>query len=332
MRKSDYYTRCLTPEEFETWNQLVATSPQGTLFHQTLWLQASGEPFDILGCFDKTDQLVGGIPAFHIRRLGLAILRPPYFVPYSGPVVRRIEGKQFNKVSTYKKIVDPLARTLVGTFQFARINMHYAVGDIQPFLWQKFIPLIRYTYLVDLKDLNAAFMELDVDRRNDIRKGVRIGLVCEESEDIEEFIPLLLRSLQAQGIEWSVYRVKQFRACFSVSNSMGKGRLFFVRNDSGKLLGGAWLVWDQHCSYYLLTGMDRELGGRTAVPTLVWHMMRFTREVLNLKWFDFEGADVPQIERFVRAFGGRLVPCFVAIWISPILRPLWLIHRLLSWS
>jgi len=119
---------------------------------------------------------------------------------------------------------------------------------------------------------------------------------------------------------------------FPLNVEMIKGKLFFVRNDSSKLLGAGWLVWDQHRSYYLLVGMDRELGGRTAVPTLVWHMMRFTREVLGLKWFDFDGADVLQIENFVRAFGGYLSPCFVAIWVSPILRPFWLIRQLMWWD
>lgn len=332
MRKSKYHTRWLTPEEFETWDQLVAMSPQGTLFHQVCWLRALGESFGILGCFDRVAELVGGIPALYTRRFSFSFLRPPYFLPYSGPVVRKIKGKHFNKLSTYKKIVEPLAQGLVDAFLFVRINMHYAVNDIQPFLWQKFVPLVRYTYLVDLEDLDVAFKELDVDRRNDIRRGERDGLACEQSENIEEFMPLLLRSLQAQGISWSEQRVKQFRDCFSASSLMGRGRLFLVRNDSDTLLGGAWLVWDQHRSYYLLTGMDRELAGRTAIPTLVWHMMRYTREVLGLKWFDFDGADVPQIEAFVRAFGGHLVPCFVAAWVSPALRPLWLVHQWLSWA
>jgi hypothetical protein len=332
MRKSNYYARWLAAEEFESWDQLVQTSPQGTLFHRASWLQASTETFDVLGCFDKSGQLVGGIPAFRTKRFGFPISRLPYFVPYSGPVVRKIEGKYFNRLSTYKKIVEPLAQTLRETFRFAQVNIHYAADDIQPFLWKSFVPCIRHSYLVDLQDIDTALMEMDVDRRNDIRKGMRDGLFCEESEEVDEFLPLVSRSLQTQGVKWSEKRVQQFRDCYQASRSMDRGKLFFVRNGKGVLLGGAWLVWDQNRSYYLLTGMDRELGGRTAVPTMVWHMMRYTRRTLGLRWFDFEGADVPQIEGFVRAFGGRLVHCYVLIWISLILRPLWLMRQLLSWS
>ncbi len=58
--------------------------------------------------------------------------------------------------------------------------------------------------------------------------------------------------------------------------------------------------------------------------------MRFTRQVLELKWFDFDGADVPQIENFVRAFGGYLTPFFVVVWVSPMLRPFWLVRQVLA--
>jgi lipid II:glycine glycyltransferase (peptidoglycan interpeptide bridge formation enzyme) len=201
--------------------------------------------------------------------------------------------------------------------------MHYSIDDIQPFLWTHFVPDIRYTYILDLEDLDAAFKEFDVDRRNDVRKGQRDGLYCEESVNIEEFMPLLLRSLQAQGIKWSAQRVSQFRDCFAASSSMASGTLFFIRDRDGNLLGGAWLVWDEHRSYYLLAGMDRELGGRTSMPTLIWHMMQFTKQTLGLRWLDVDGADVPQIEAFTRAFGGQLVPCYAATWVSPSIRLFW---------
>jgi hypothetical protein len=148
--------------------------------------------------------------------------------------------------------------------------------------------------------------------------------------DDREFLPLVLNSLKAQGVNQSTHWVDQFRNCLSASRSMDRGRLFSVRDDSGRLLGGAWLVWDQYRSYYILAGMDRELSSRAAMPTLIWNMMRFTREDLGLRYFDFEGADVPQMEGFARAFGGILVPYFVAIWVTPSLRPFWLMRRFFS--
>jgi CelD/BcsL family acetyltransferase involved in cellulose biosynthesis len=123
--------------------------------------------------------------------------------------------------------------------------------------------------------------------------------------------------------------MQEFRDCFTASRSLEKGVLFFVRNHGGDILGGAWLVWDQHRSYYLLVGMDRDRAERSAVPTLIWHLMCFTREALGLKWFDFDGADVPQIEKFARAFGGHLTPFFEVVSVSRILLPLWKMRQLL---
>ena len=328
MEDSNYHTRWLISEEYPIWDQLVCSSSQGTLFHLTSWLKSFKNQFGILGCFNKADELVGGVPAQFTRTLNFSVIRPSYFIPYSGPVIRESEGKRFTRLSSYKKIVEPLAQTLADSFWFARIKMHYVIKDIQPFLWTNFVTDIRYTYIVDLEDLDSAFMEFDVDRRNDIRKGNRDGLNCEESDNIEEFIPLLLRSLDVQGIKWSTQRVSQLRDCFSTSNSMGQGKLFFVRDSNGNLLGGAWLVWDQYRSYYLLAGMDRSRGNRTCIPTLIWKAMQFTKQTLGLRWFDFDGADVPHIEAFTRAFGGQLVPCYLATWVSPYIRLFWSLRRM----
>src|SRR5262245_26066519 len=124
MEDSKYYSRWLMPEEYPMWDQLVCSSSQGTLFHLTSWLKGFKSPFKVLGCFNKADELVGGIPVQITRILSIPVLRPSYFVPYSGPVIRESGGKRFTKLSMYKKIVEPLARTLTNSFGFARIKMH----------------------------------------------------------------------------------------------------------------------------------------------------------------------------------------------------------------
>jgi hypothetical protein len=320
------------PHEFASWDELVATSSQGTLFHKTTWLQAAGQEFSILGCYSSGGDLVAGIPVPFSRYLSQTLLRPPYFVPYSGPVVRKVEGKRFNQLSTFKKIVEPLAKALATNYAYARINMHYSVMDIQPFLWQGFVPFMRYTYLVRLENMDTVLKEADVDRRNDIHRGIREGFVLEENNDLQTFIPMLYRSLAAQNVHWSKRRLREFTSCFNASTLMGNGKLFGIRNADGRFLAGAWLTWDERCAYYLLTGMDRDTAGRTGVPTLIWYLMCFTRDVLGLEWFDFNGADVPQIEGFVRAFGGHLTPYLSVLWVSPLLRPFWLLRRVGSWG
>src|SRR5436309_1100990 len=52
--------RVLEQNDWAGWNHFVSQSPQGTLFHTTKWLETTGTPFRIYGCFDDHG-LAGGM-------------------------------------------------------------------------------------------------------------------------------------------------------------------------------------------------------------------------------------------------------------------------------
>ena len=56
---SNYDVRALEEHEHALWDKLVRQSPQGTLFHTPLWLEATGVPFRLYGCF-RGDELRAG--------------------------------------------------------------------------------------------------------------------------------------------------------------------------------------------------------------------------------------------------------------------------------
>ena len=41
----------------------------------------------------------------------------------------------------------------------------------------------------------------------------------------------------------------------------------------------------------------------------MWEAIKFAKK-LGIKYFDFEGSMVPQIERYFRGFGGKLTPYY----------------------
>jgi len=55
-----YPVRTIEENEWSTWDGFVRQSPQGTLFHTTRWLQNTGVPFRIYGCYHD-GALVGGM-------------------------------------------------------------------------------------------------------------------------------------------------------------------------------------------------------------------------------------------------------------------------------
>jgi hypothetical protein len=65
------------------------------------------------------------------------------------------------------------------------------------------------------------------------------------------------------------------------------------------------LVWDRKRAYYLAGGGDPTLRTSGATALLLWKMMQFASGRSAV--FDFEGSQIPAVERFFRAFGASQV-------------------------
>jgi len=74
--------RKLETTEYDNWDKFVASSPQGTLFHKSYWLRASGRDFRIYGYF-KGEELFAGLPLVcSVSRLGVKNASHPSLTPY----------------------------------------------------------------------------------------------------------------------------------------------------------------------------------------------------------------------------------------------------------
>ena len=68
-------------------------------------------------------------------------------------------------------------------------------------------------------------------------------------------------------------------------------------------------MYDKITTYYLLGGYDFENKHHGAGPLVIWESIKYSKEI-GLKYFDFEGSMVPQIEKHFRGFGGKLTPYY----------------------
>jgi hypothetical protein len=170
--------------------------------------------------------------------------------------------------------------------------------------------------------MDRVWKELNQDRRRKIRKGYREGLSCELCDDLEQFFPLLMHSLAAHQKRLSRTRVDQVRHWYSVLNARNQAKHLQIRDSCGRICAGAILVWDGKRAYYLLSGMDRDVSSGNAMALLIWECLRFCKEELGAKEFDFDGSEVPSVEIFFRGFGGRLMPRFAVMWGRPFMWPI----------
>ena len=157
--------RCvLTEQELPQWDEFVRLSPQGTLFHTTLWLNALDVPFRLFGVF-RGKVLCGGFAAGLLGGRGAGAPHAS-ITPYLGILYAPSDGKYVTRISQEKEIAVTLASFLKK--KFARISFRFPpeIVDVQPFIWEEFQVGLRYTYRVSLQDLAAVWGNMDSTRRN----------------------------------------------------------------------------------------------------------------------------------------------------------------------
>jgi hypothetical protein len=302
----EYDVRVLEAGEFARWNEFVRQSPQGTLFHTTLWLEAANIPFLLLGCF-RGSEMRGG---FALSLLGDRFAGMPHrgITPYLGILFPASQGKYVTEISNNKEIGIAFAAFLKREFKQVDIDFSPEAIDTMPFRWQGFTVGLGYTYRLSLKSFETVFDNMDATRRRNIVSAEKAGITVEAGVDLGQILRLREMSFERQGLatqhEQAAYRFEH--ALQPVNRCQG----FLARNKENKPVGGVWIVWDEKRAYYLLGGYDHEAKSNNAVALAMWRAIQYSAVDLQLAEFDFEGSVIPPVERFFRKFGGTLTPSY----------------------
>lgn len=310
----EYQVRALDASEFARWDDFVRLSPQGTLFHTTLWLEAAGVPYRLLGCF-RGGELHGG---FALSLVGhRAAGRPhPSFTPYLGIMYPQPRAKYVTELSNHKEIAGAFATFIKSKFDFLELAFSPEVVDLQPFIWQGFDVELHYTYRLTLESLEAVLGNMDQGRRRNLSSAEKQGVQVEVGADFAQIVRLREMSFKRQGLAADDRPAAiRFEAAL---RRVGRCQGFLARSSEGEPLGGVWIAWDDKRAYYLLGGFDRSAQSNNAVALAMWHAIKFTANNLKLPEFDFEGSMIPTIERFFRKFGGKITPNYTIRYRRPI--------------
>ena len=314
---SNYICRVLDPNEYDEWDKFVDLSPQGTLFHRSYWLGASGMDFGIYGCF-KDDQLTAGLPLTYRSRFGIMQATHPPLTPYLGILFRDRNAKYVNRISDEKKIAGLIARRIKDDFKVIRFKLTPAVIDLQPFIWEGFSSSVRYTYLLDLRDLDAVWNGMAESRRRNIKRAEKDGVYVEADCAFEVTLNLVKKTFQRQNQETGF--IENAIKFHQVLDQRKQCHSFISHDASGEPIAAVYIVWDNKRSYYLLGGYAPEKGHHGGSALAMWEAIKFTKAKLGLDEFDFEGSMVQPVEQFFRKFGGTLTPYYSVRWSTQLLQ------------
>ena len=241
------------------------------------------------------------------------MLCQPAFTPYGGPIYHYPEDQKVERRhSLEQKLTEKLIQKLPA-YSELEINCQVGLKNTLPFIWAGFEDRKRFTYLLDLDQTEA---EIWGNFRENIRRQIRKAeksITVEPSDDPNLLERMLRSTFEGQATSYPIQDAKVYERILKyIAKYHCGGLLKAVDKDHHEHACILWLH-DEHSAYYLIGGANQNFKNSGAMSLLMWQAIKNSKSVSlederNLKNFNFEGSMIPAIEKYLRGFGGDLVP------------------------
>lgn len=288
----------------ETYREFCKTEEKLPIFFQDWYLDAVCQEgrWDA-AVVEQTGDVIAVMPYFLKKKAIFQYITVPMFVKMMGPYLIEEYRSLKYEHQLYKKLLEQLPK--VDAF---KQHFHYSVTNWLPFYWAGYQQTTRYSYLLDLQDIDQVQKGFNRNIRRNIKKAQQQLRVVHDLS-IEDFYQLNKLSFDRQGIPIP-YSFEQFRRHDEALAQHHARQLFFAVDENDRIHSASYLIWDKVSSYYHLSGDDPELRDSGAGILLIWKAIQFTKNQLGLSTFDFEGSMMKNVEAIRRQFGAKQVPYF----------------------
>jgi len=296
--------------EYSNWDEFVKTSPQGSFFNTTKWLEilsfVNHRPFTILASKTK-DKISGGIVFLENKKWFWNMVTPVYLLPFNGPIFENSgEAKYQKTIADHLKISRELINRLKKDYDYIALKTHYSQNDMRSLQWSNFKVEPTYSYLIELKSGENIAANFNQSLRKKLRKSELQNIRFIENYELDSFVSLYKYSYHRHTMTPPLSEnviIKLISKIMQLENA----RMYFAEIE-GKKTAARIVLEDGLTIYDLLAGSDDQSG--LASSFLVAEIMKIYAEKYH--YFDFLGADHPEVEQFKRGFGGKLVHGFYA--------------------
>ncbi|MBN1162060.1 MAG: GNAT family N-acetyltransferase [Dehalococcoidales bacterium] len=305
-----YEIRCLGEGEYDEWDAFAESSPQGTIFCTSTWMKLYQIPFKIYGCY-RGGQLVGGLPV--IESEGACISGGPLhaYVQYQGMLFHHSPDTKYTRMLAVQEditlaILDRLEQE---DYTLTDIWNHPSVDDIRPFKRTGYQEAVRYTFVVDLTDLDRLWAQCEESMRRKIKKAREKGITVTRGGSLDEFDELYQLTFDRQELKRP--GSKEFTArIYQTFKDKDRAELYLARHPDGVLSASVLALRDTRCAYYLIGASHPERRQDNPSSLALWTL--FEDSSSKVRELDLVGANDPFIAQFKAGFGGRLIAYYGA--------------------
>ena len=308
-------------EDLEKWDAFVEKSPQGTFFSLSFYLNAVGQPFDLLYVI-KGKEIRAGIVLIK-DTCGNSILHD--YIIYNGLLFSSQPKNQnsVKRLSDEFEILTFVSSALPQLIPKLKLALSPEIKDLRPFMWHNYNAEnsakwkldLRYTSYVDISDCQGnefeetvLFKEMGTSRRQEIRYAKRDGVFAEQSSDVGYLIELYKRTIEKdRGVDSS--QLDLLNGLLQKLLKENKGKHFIVQNSQNEVTSAAFFGFDSKRAYYLFGGNDPDRQTSYSGTVVLWDaFVALNQEGVNE--VDMEGVNSPQRGWFKLSMGGNLLPYY----------------------
>ncbi len=252
---------------------------------------------------EQKGEVIAALPFFIKKKFGFNYIVMPPFVRYMGPLLL----PEYQNLKEQHRIYQNLIAGLPRVDSFNQ-NFEPGVTNWLPFYWEGYRQSTRYTYRLDISDTESVFNQFALDIRRNIKKAEK-RVEITETGTAAEFYRVHKMTFDRQG-KGLPYSRKNFINHIRALEERGLAKMFFARDEQGRIHAVSCLMRDGDMAYYHISGGDPALRKSGAGILLVWHIICYAREVWDVRTFDFEGSMIKNVEQVWHRAGAYQVSYF----------------------
>ncbi len=288
----------------ELYRELCKVEPTIPIFSKDWWLDAvCGKDNWNVVVVERNSNIIAAMPYYMIRKYGLTVIKMPILTQTMGPWIKYPQNQKYaNRISIEKSLYMEIINRLPN-FDYFIQNFNYRVTNWLPFYWRGFNQTTRYTYVIEgLDDIEEVLSRFKDNMRNKINKARKIITEIQEG-NIQDFYDINKKTFERQGIKIP-YSLDLLIEKDNILSEKNCRKIYFAVDEQHRIHSALYLIWDELSSYVHMVGEDPELRKSGAGILLIYESLKYTKEVLGLDCYDFEGSMIESVEEVRRACGG----------------------------
>jgi Acetyltransferase (GNAT) domain len=306
--------RPLDAAESEPWDRLVRESPHGSAYATRAYLEALGEATGgthrILVA-ERGGELQGGVALHEERSRFGPFVSDRRLLYYDGPVLRAPAARYASERTAQEvEVLGALAEAIEQQgYASVRMKCRGPLRDARAFQSRGWTVEVAYTYVVDVRDVAAAWARAERNLRRLVERCAHAGTTLDEDGDFATFFRFHSETSRRKGAPLYLPEAA-FRRWFERVREAGLAALFHARLPSGQPIASQIVLLGHPVTHTVAAAADPEHQRLGANAFLRWKVM----EELSRRGHvanDLTDAALNPVTHFKSQLGGELTPCLV---------------------